>query len=278
VRRVIQNYVLFTRQLNKALKAQDPNARLHLVLSYQKDLERGLQQTSQNTDNAEPARLFTKNEMDELASSVDLLLFVPNLAGATTVQAMKQYDTYFADYGYGEVAKIESKLVFMLDTDDAAFANELDDIRSNRFGGVGGWMLHKQIETLIGMKFTDAVLLQNRDYVDRLDSDIRPGPLCKLICPNRGILIGLVILLLALYMGAYLLSLFSPVVATLAKKYLLYVVGGAFLILAVIVALLLCVPSWTEWRKTEVIVLIMVLLGGYAAKTSIDKRRQANYP
>lgn len=266
-RKYVQSYVLFMKQLDKALKAKNEELRLHAVLEYYKD-----------ETNGKLPRPFTKAELRELNESVDLLLFIPHLDDGTQLQAMKQYDDYFADYEYGEVATLEKKLVFILDTDDAALHKELADIRSDRFGGVGGWMLHKQIAVMMTDKLTDAAFMQSRDYVERFDSDPLPGRFCKLVCPNRSILVSLVVALTAVYVGAFLLSFFSPVVGSLIHQHLQYAIAGAVLILFLSASLFLCVPVWSAGWQTEFTLLLVALAGGYAVKTVMDKRREATYP
>jgi len=125
---------------------------------------------------------------------------------------------------------------------------------------------------------TDAAFMQSRDYVERFDSDPLPGRFCKLVCPNRSILVSLVVALTAVYVGAFLLSFFSPVVGSLVHQHLQYAIAGAVLILFLSASLFLCVPVWSAGWQTEFTLLLVALAGGYAVKTVMDKRREATYP
>lgn len=267
-RKYIRSYIVFIKELNKALKAQNKDYRLHVVLEYY---------PVAIIDKL--PRPFNKQELGVLADTVDLLLFVPSLEGETKNQAMKQYDDYFVEYEYGEAAAaIEKKLVFMLDTTDTALKNELADIRGDRFGGVGGWMPHTQSATLIGQKLKEAAGMPSQDYVARLASTVIPGPFCKLVCPNRFIIGGVAVTLIVVYAGVFLVSFFSPVVVRVVNAHLRSVLAGVLVIVLLFLSLVSCVPQWWEGWQAELTSLLLVSLGGYAIKSVMDKRREANYP
>ena len=263
----VQSYLLFLKQLSKALKEQNSEIRLHAVLQYDKDTNGKLLQS------------FTPSELRELSDSVDLLLFIPQFSPSLDrLQAMEQYDDYFKEYSYGEAVAIEKKLVFVLDTEDAALEKELADIRSDRFGGVGGWLPRKAIDAEITGKWADPVFAQSRGYVERLDSDILPGPFCKVVCPNRSILVAVIVALIATYVGAFLLSFFSPVVEKVVNAYFREVIVGALVIVFLIGSLFFCVPQWSMGWATELTVLFLLAVGGYAFNLMRTKKRETNYP
>jgi len=257
-----KSYIFFIKKLFKTLKAQNERYALNVTLGYYKGLQ----------------RQFTKEELGELEKSVDLLLFVPNTDEGKKMHVMKRYDDYFKDYKYGELTAIERKLVFVLDTNAAALDKELPDIRSERFGGVGVWMPNQPIEKLLAKKVADVALLQDQDYVERVALMALPGPFCNVVCPNRAILVGLGTVLIVVYAGAFVLSFFSPVVASVVNEHFLYVLGGVLVIVLLFLSLVSCVPLWSNGWQTELTGLLLVLLGGYAIKSVTDKKREANYP
>lgn len=269
-RQYVQSYLLFMKQLRKGLKEQNPELRLHAVLHYVKDAK------------GEHIPFFTRSELRELIDSVDLLLFLPQLTPSldepTQVQAMKQYDEYFAEYTYGESAVIEKKLVFVLDAEGQALDMELADIRSDRFRGVGGWMLRKGIDLKMTRKWADPVFAQDRGYVDRFDSNVLPSPFCTLVCPNRSIFIAVIVALMTMYVGAFFLSFFSPVVETLVNTYRREVIGGGLVIVVLVGSLFFCVPQWSMGWATELTLVFLLLVGAYALYLMQVKKREVNYP
>ena len=263
----VQSYLLFMKQLSKALKAQNSELRLHAVLQYDKDPSGKL------------LRSFTASELKELSDSVDLFLFIPQVSPSReSVQAMEQYDDYFGEFSYGEAAAIEKKLVFVLDTEEAVLEKELADIRSDRFGGVGGWLPRKAIDAEITTKWADPVFVQSRGYVERLIPDVFPSPFCKLVCPNRSLFVAVIVALMAVYGGAFLLSFFSPIVEKVVTKHFRTVLLGALVIVVLIGSLVFCVPQWSMGWATELTLLFLLVVGGYAFSLMRIKKREANYP
>lgn len=264
----VQAYVLFIERLNKALKAKNKDYRLHIVLEYYKD----------ETGKKLP-RLFAKDDLKQLYDSVDLFLFLPNYEGGEGKQAMKQYDDYFEDYEYGEIAGIEKKLLFIVEPDRVF--DEIFDIRGDRFGGVGSWLLGPSSETdPVGLSFAATLTYQKRtqDFVTFMEVDPIPSPFCTLVCPNRTIIVGVAVVLTVICAGVVVVAFFSPIVAKGMHKYLIYVVVGSLLVVVLIGVLLLCVSQWSSGWETELTVLTLSLAGGYVLKSVRDKRREANYP
>lgn len=263
----VQNYLLFMKQLSKALKAQNSELRLHAVLQYDKDPSGTL------------LRLFTASELKELSDSVDLFLFIPRVSPSLgQAQAMAQYDDYFTEFSYGAAAPIEKKLVFVMDTEEAVLEKELADIRSDRFGGVGGWLPRKAIDAEITTKWADPVFVQSRGYVERLIPDVFPSPFCKLVCPNRSLFVAVIVALMAVYGGAFLLSFFSPIVEKVVTKHFRTVLLGALVIVVLIGSLVFCVPHWSMGWATELTLLFLLVVGGYAFSLMRIKKREATYP
>jgi hypothetical protein len=275
------SYLSFIQQLHKALKEKNETYRLHLTLGdygavvLEKD---GVSTTI-------PSRLFTKQEMELLAESVDFLLFIPNVKESTGQwgKAMGAVDEAFQDYRYGEDSQIFKKLVIILDAnergadDKEIVGEEFKSIDSNRFGGVGIWAPNQNVEKVVRQKANE-IVQREEDYVITFASEVLPKAPCTVVCLHRAFVIPLLAGLAFVYVGGGILSVFLAELRRLYRTYLVYVLAGGVLIILLFLSLVLCVPSLWEGIQTQVVLALLMLLGGYFVKSTVDKKRAANYP
>jgi hypothetical protein len=80
------------------------------------------------------------------------------------------------------------------------------------------------------------------------------------------------------YVGGGILSVFLAELRRLYRTYLVYVLAGGIIIILLFLSLVFCVPSLWEGIQTQVVLALLILLGGYFVKSTVDKKRAANYP
>lgn len=276
-----RSYIAFIQQLHKALKEKNGAYRLHVTLGdygavvLEKD---GVSTTI-------PTRLFTKQEMELLAESVDFVLFIPNLKESTGQwgKAMGAVDEAFQDYRYGEDSQIFKKLVIVLDANERGaddkdiVGEEFKTIDSNRFGGIGIWAPNQNVEKLVTQKASE-IVQGEEDYVVTFASKVLPKAPCTVVCLHRSFVIPLLAGLTVVYAGGGILSVFLAELRRVCRTYLVYVLAGGVLIILLFLSLVFCVPSLWEGIQTQLVISLLVLLGGYFMKSTLDKKRAANYP
>jgi hypothetical protein len=260
-------YIAFIRNLRKALQGEQEGYGLHVTLGYYPGL----------TD-----QVFAKSEVEELADSVDLILFMPNQSpnNEKKQRGMERYDDYFKGFSYGDLSRIEKKVVFIFQSSSMALNLEMEDVNSNRFGGVGIWAPNQRSEKAIVLHVHDDIGVQGTDIVERTLQSAPSGSFCKLVCPNRTIIGTLMLTGVVVYVGGYLLWAFLPGVwlRRMIKAYRLYVFAGALILFLMFLSLGYCVPVRWPGLQGAVFLALLGLLGLWILKKYMDKKREATYP
>lgn len=260
-------YISFIRNLRKALQAEQRGYGLHIMLGYYPGF----------TD-----QIFAKPDLEELADFVDLILFMPNLSPTTekTPRGMERYDDYFKGLSYSDLAQFEKKVVFIFQSLSTALNQEMEDVNSNRFGGVGLWAPNQQSGTAIAQHVQDDVGVQGTDIVERTLQSAPSSAFCKLVCPNRAVIGTVMSLGILSYGVGYLLWTFLPGVwlRRTIKAYRLAVGAGAVVLFLMFLSLGYCVPvRWPGFQGAAVLTML-TLMALWILKKYFDKKREAGYP
>lgn len=260
-------YIAFIRNLRKALQAEQRGYGLHITLGYYPGL----------TDQE-----FTKTEVEELADSVDLILFMPSLTpnNGKKQRGMERYDDYFKDFSYGDLLQIEKKVVFIFHSSSIALNLEMEDVNSKRFGGIGIWAPNQRSEKAITLHVHDDIGVQGTDIVERTLQSAPSGSFCKLVCPNRTIIVALMLPGVFIHIGGYLLWAFMPGVwlRHMVKTYRLYVFASALVLVLMFLSLGYCVPLRWPGLQAAVFLALLMLMGLWILKKYLNKKREAEYP
>ncbi|MDI3464960.1 MAG: hypothetical protein OJF50_003781 [Nitrospira sp.] len=260
-------YISFIRHLRKALQAERRGYGLHIMLGYYPGFA---------------DQVFAKPDLEELANFVDLILFMPNLSPTTdkTPRGMERYDDYFKDFSYGDLAPFEKKVVFLFQSESKALNQEMEDLNSNRFGGVGIWAPNQRSESDVVQYVHDDVVVQGTDIVERTLQSAPSNAFCKLVCPNRAVIGTVMSMGILIYGVGYLLWAFIPGVwlRRTVKTYRLAVGAGALILFLLFLSLGYCVPvRWPGFQGAAVLTILM-LMALWILKKYFDKKREAGYP
>lgn len=260
-------YISFIRHLRKALQAERREYGLHIMLGYYPGFAE---------------QIFAKPDLEELAHFVDLIVFMPNLSpnNEKAQRGLERYDDYFKGFSYGDLAQFEKKVVFLFQSESKALTQEMENVNSNRFGGVGMWAPIQQSEQAIAQYVQNDIGAQGMDLVERTLQSAPSSAFCKLICPNRVLIGTLMSMGILIYSLGYLSWAFLPGVwlRRTTKTHRLFVGVGALIVLIMFLSLGYCVPvRWPGFQGAAVLTLLM-LMALWMLKTYFDKRREAEYP